>query len=187
MKRVIIIHGWGADSKSDWFPWLKKELEVRGFEVQVPDMPETETPQIDKWVSQLEKIIGKTDKNTYLIGHSIGTQTALRYLARPGNAMGGTILVAPWFTLMNLEGEDEIAEPWFKTPIDFAMIKKRSSRIVTIFSDNDPVVPFEENTQLFKERLNPEIIIIKNAGHINGEDGFNELPIVLEKLLEISK
>jgi predicted alpha/beta hydrolase family esterase len=31
MKRVIIIHGWEASPESNWFPWLKNELEKKGI------------------------------------------------------------------------------------------------------------------------------------------------------------
>ena len=32
MKRVYIIHGWEGYPEEGWFPWLKKELEDRGFD-----------------------------------------------------------------------------------------------------------------------------------------------------------
>ncbi len=48
--------------------------------VQVPAMPNTAEPKIETWVPFLEKLVGKPDKDTYLVGHSIGCQTILRYL-----------------------------------------------------------------------------------------------------------
>ncbi len=46
MKRVIIVHGWEASPEGGWRPWLRKELEDRGFEVHVPAMPDTNNPKI---------------------------------------------------------------------------------------------------------------------------------------------
>lgn len=36
MKRIFIAHGWDGCPEEGWFPWLKKELEIREFEVFVP-------------------------------------------------------------------------------------------------------------------------------------------------------
>jgi len=188
-KRVYIIHGWEANSKLHWFPWLKKELEKLNFEVIVPDMPDTNTPTIEKWVGHLNMIIDKPDENTYLIGHSIGCQTIIRYLEKSEDIkIGGAILVAGFFTLTNIntKKEKETAKPWLNTPIVFERVKKASKTIIAILSDDDPYVPLE-NSKLFKNNLKASVIIMKNAGHFNTEDGITELPIVLEKLLEISK
>ncbi|MDD5145114.1 MAG: hypothetical protein PHW72_03250 [Candidatus Pacebacteria bacterium] len=44
-KRVLIIHGWESNSKEHWFLEEKNRLEDRGFEVTVPDMPNTFHPK----------------------------------------------------------------------------------------------------------------------------------------------
>lgn len=43
-KRVFIIHGWEGDPQSDWFPWLKGEVERQGFSAAVPAFPDTIHP-----------------------------------------------------------------------------------------------------------------------------------------------
>src|SRR3972149_11827600 len=126
MKRAIIVHGWDFNPDMNWYPWLKKELEKRDYSVIVPSMPETSEPKINDWVSYLEKIIGKLDENTLLIGHSIGCQTIMRYLESSDyNGKVNVIFVAGWFKLDNLEGEDveNIAKPWLETQINFNKIK----------------------------------------------------------------
>lgn len=47
-KRVFLIHGWEGYPEEGWRPWLKKELEQRGFTVIVPAMPDTATPTMGK-------------------------------------------------------------------------------------------------------------------------------------------
>ena len=61
-KRVFIIHGWEGYPEEAWFPWLKKELETRGFEVFVPSMPDSGNPKIEVWVPFLKNLVGKCDK-----------------------------------------------------------------------------------------------------------------------------
>ncbi len=46
MKRVFIVHGWDGYPTEGWFPWLKAELEKRGFTVAVPAMPHPERPTV---------------------------------------------------------------------------------------------------------------------------------------------
>jgi len=193
MKRVFIIHGWEGHPENNWFPWLKKELESRGFEVIVPAMPETERPKIETWVPYLEKLVGTPNKDTYLIGHSIGCQAILRYLQNlhEGSKIGGAIFVAGWVSLTPIatrtEEEKKVVKPWFETPLYFDKIRKTTKKFVAIFSDNDEFVPLEKNIETYRDKLGAKIIMEKGKGHFSDDDGVKELPIVLNKLLEMSK
>ena len=124
MKRVFIIHGWGATPSSNWHPWLKKELEKNNFKVEVLAMPNADAPEIKSWVEKLKESVGKADEETYFIGHSIGCQTILRYFEGLKGKVGGAVFVAGWFTL-NLETEEgkEIAKPWLEREINLEKVK----------------------------------------------------------------
>ncbi|PIP29922.1 hypothetical protein COU12_02115 [Candidatus Jorgensenbacteria bacterium CG10_big_fil_rev_8_21_14_0_10_54_38] len=50
MKRVFIVHGWDGYPEEGWFPWLKRELEARGFEVHVPPLPDAGNPRIQNFL-----------------------------------------------------------------------------------------------------------------------------------------
>jgi uncharacterized protein len=188
MKRVFIIHGWGGYGGEGWQAWLKAELEKKSFKVYTPDMPDTENPKIEAWIPYLAKLVGKCDADTFFVGHSIGCQTILRYLAELPEAekAGGVIFVAGWFNLQGLTvEEEETIMPWLRLPIDLEKVKTKTKNFFAVFSSNDPVVPTEDE-KLFKENLGAETIILENKGHFIGEDGINELPIVLENILAIS-
>ncbi len=184
-KRAFIIHGWDGYPDEGWFPWIKTELEKKGFQVQIPAMPEPAEPKIEAWVSRLSKVVSDVDENTYFVGHSIGCQTILRYLERlpADNKVGGAYFVAPWFTLMNLKTneEKEIARPWLETSIDFEKVKQHTKTFFAVFSDDDEVVP-QENKKLFEEWLNAKTVIEHAKGHFSGSDGVKELPIILEAI-----
>lgn len=188
-KRVFIIHGWDGYPEEGWFPWLKKELEQRGFLVTVPAMPNPSEPKINTWISFLAKLVGKADESTYFVGHSIGCQTIIRYLQTLplGTKIGGAVFVAGWYNLKNLETEEEkrIASPWLNEPKDDVKIRGAVNRAVAIFSDDDPFV-IPENQAFWKERVGTRIIVEHNRGHFAGDDGITELPSALEAILEIT-
>lgn len=43
-KNIYIIHGFTASSQANWFPWIKKQLELKGSDVFIPDMPNSNNP-----------------------------------------------------------------------------------------------------------------------------------------------
>ena len=184
-KRAYILHGWGGNPKEGWFPWLAEELRKKGFDVTVLSMPNSEGPRIEEWVGHLREVAPYPDMQTYFIGHSIGCQTILRYLeALPDRVrIGGAIFVAGWTTL-NLGSNEEkiIARPWIEKAIDFDKAKKHSPHFLALFSDNDSVVP-RENEQVFKKRLGAEVLREKKRGHFSGSDGVMQIPVVLERLI----
>ncbi len=188
MKRVFIVHGWDGYPQEGWFPWLKQELEKRGFSVQVPVMPHTEKPMIEEWVPYVSNIVGDVDRETYFVGHSMGNQAILRYLEGlpTDRNVGGAVFVAGFFELMGLdEEEQEIAKPWLDTSIDCAKVKQHASKFVAIFSDNDPVVPLH-NQELMEQKLGAKTIVEKGKGHFSGDDGVRELPSALHAVLDIA-
>ncbi len=186
-KRVFIIHGWGGSPKEGWFPWLKKELEKKGFKVFLLSMPNTNKPKIETWVTALARAVKKADKDTHFVGHSIGCQTILRYLgALPQDVkVGNVILAAPWISLTSEvtsnKNDYEIAKPWIEIPINWKKIFPHAKRFVAIFSDNDPFVS-SENSSIFRKKLGAKIIFKHNMGHFSGIDKIKELPVVLEEL-----
>ena len=188
MKRLFIIHRWDGTPNSDWYPWLKKELEKKRFKVIVPEMPKTSEPEINSWVSHLKNIVGKLDENTYFIGHSIGCQVIMRFLEKED--YNGKILrivfVAGWFKLDNLENKkvEAIARPWINTPINFNKIKSKINKITVFLSDKEPYGFLDDNAKIFREKLNAKIIIEENKGHFTEGDGVKEFPELLREIIQ---
>jgi len=190
MKRAFIIHGWEVHPGEGWFPWLKKELGEKSFEVTVPQMPNPDEPKIEEWVPFLKEQVGETDEETFFIGHSIGCQTILRFLEGLGDTVkvGGVILVAGWVNLTaEVTGDKEsyeIAKEWLETPLDWEKIKKHTDNFVSIFSNDDPYVPLGD-LEIFKKELGSKIVLEHNKKHFSGSDNVKELPVVLEEILKM--
>lgn len=79
-KKAILIHGWEGSPDKGWFPWLKQKLENESWEVKAPQMPNPSNPEMEKWLEHLDSEIPNFDESYYLIGHSLGCITILRFL-----------------------------------------------------------------------------------------------------------
>ena len=184
MKRVIIVHCWSGTPEYAWYPWAKAELEKRGLAVTVPAMPDTDEPELAKWLPALTAAVGAPDEDLVLIGHSIGTVTIMRYLeALPaGQRIGQAIFVAGFTDQL---GFAEL-ENFFQRPLDYAAIQPKSARgFVAIQSDNDPFVSAQYGTRL-QDELGAELVIKHGARHMSGaadgEQACTELPELLNVL-----
>ncbi len=189
MKKVYIIHGWESSPTEPWIVWVQNQLASKGFAVRALQMPQPD-PVIGEWIGKLQETVKSPNENTYFIGHSIGGQAVMRYLAAlpEGTKIGGAIFLAGWFDLNNLEDEEseEIARPWLETPIDFESLKKKSNKYVAILSDNDKWVPLDITKEKFEENLGAKVIVEHNKGHFSEDTGVTEVPSVVAELLRIS-
>lgn len=189
MKRAIIVHCWEGYPEYCWYPWVKRELEKRGFRVEVPFFPDTENPKMDAWLPKLKEVVGQFDEGLYLIGHSLGCITIMRYLESLGERqkIGGVVFVAGFVENV---GYDEI-QTFFENPVDLEKIKTRAKNgFVAVHSDDDPYVDLKY-ADIFKEKLAAEIIIKHNAKHfsgaIEGEDSCIQLPEVVQSIEKLTK
>lgn len=191
-KRVFLVHGWGDTPQSHWYQWFKKTIEAKGFVVDIPTMPEPNVPEIDKWVPYLKEKVGTADKDTYLIGFSLGCNAVLRYIEdlEDDVRIGGAIFVAGFTKELNFstfddpKGAEMIAAPWLHNEIDIGKVALHINKSVAIFSDNDPYVPLS-NTEFYKE-LGSKIIIQQKSSHFRAQDGFRELHVLLNEFMKMT-
>ncbi len=182
-KRAFIIHGWEGTANSGWKGWLKGELEERGFLVFSPQMPDAENPKLEEWLATLHKLVGRPDKDTYFIGHSLGVVCILRYLERlgKGEKAGGALLVAG---PTENPGIPQIAG-FFKMPFEWEKIRRHCAGFVSINSDNDFYIDLRHG-KVLEEKLGAKLIMLHKRGHFSHSEGCNVLPEALEALLGIT-
>ena len=207
---VILVHGWMSRPQMHFFPWLKKELEARGFEVAAPQMPNPALPKRDEWLATLDQAVSEIDdpSQTILLGHSLGTLTILHYLNtfEKGPAFPHIILTAGFgrqFSLPQpidipqiedypklialrekiLNLPETVLHDWFSPAIDFAKVKPKARRWTCIHSTDDAIVPYAEGVWLAKKLNVP--LITEHNGHLiefrlNGQ---MTLPSALEAIV----
>ena len=182
MMKVVIIHGYGGEPMSGWRPWLKRELEAKGFEVRVPAMPAPDAPRLEEWVATIER--ETRGENCILVGHSLGCTAILRYLEQVKKKVAGAVLVAGFAE--RLGDGFEATENFVDKPLDFARVRKNCGEMVAIFSDNDPYVPLSQE-KLFREKLDAKTTVLHARGHFSSSEGTTELPEALKAVLEVSR
>ena len=185
MNKIYIVHCWDGTKDDGWYPWLDEKLTNENNKVFRFNMPNTANPKIGEWVSFLDQQIDNLDENTFLVGHSIGCQTILRYLqSKDVTKIGGVLLVAPWLDLLDYAIEDEesydTAMPWLTEKIDFEKVKKFTDNIHCIFSDNDYFVSIDQKDK-FEKLLDAKTLVVSGKGHISGEDNVYELKEILDE------
>ncbi|MEK9174582.1 MAG: alpha/beta hydrolase [Patescibacteria group bacterium] len=190
IKRVFIVHGYDATPADNWFPWLKKELEVKGFEVEVPAMPEADQPTLHKWLTQLQQSVGRCDENTFLVGHSLGTITILKFLeALPeGQKSGGAVLVGGFSESLDFSPLSSFTEK----PLNYEKVKKSvtpakngASKIIAIHSTDDTSVPYRY-AEIIRDKLGAKLITLQGLGHLNWRSNCLELPQALGAILKMN-
>lgn len=182
MKNAIILHGTGCNPDSFWQPSIKKFLEKLGYDVWVPALPDSDTPDLKKWLPVVMKD-GKFTEETVLIGHSAGTPFILSILENIDVTIHKAILVASY---SRMKGDDD--NPLIlQDSYNWEKIKKNVKDIIFINSSDDPWgCNDKEGLNLF-QHLGGTLIIREGEGHM-GSDSFHQpyttFPL-LEKLLEL--
>ena len=183
MKNALILHGWGNTSKDNWFPWLKSELEKRGWYVWVPDLPETDKPDTKNWDTYILNNFN-FNKDSVVIGHSAGSVEALSVLGQLNVKIKKAILVAGFTDLIKEDIIEDELKGLFRKPFDWKRIRKNAGELILIHSDNDPYVLLKHG-KILKEKLHAKFIVKKGQKHFSistGGEKFRKLPIILELL-----
>jgi len=186
MKTAILLHGTMADSNSNWLQWLKSELESRGFQVWVPDLPNAAYPSLIEWTDYiLDNCPFDIDSNTTLIGHSSGAVAVLILSQDFAHKIHQIISVGVY---KDLEYLHEVAkfhanDRFFDIPFNFEKIKQNCDNIVFIHSDDDPYCPLT-HAEYLADKTGGKLVVMPGQGHfnLNKSEKYNEFPALLERL-----
>lgn len=183
MKNALILHGTNSSPDDNWFPWLKKELENKGWKVWVPNLPQSDQPNIKHYNKFILEGKGwKFDKESVIVGHSSGAVATLGLLQDlPENlVINKTVLVSSFKNNLGWDNLDGLFEKSF----DFEKIKKQAKQFIFIHSDNDPYCPLE-HAKYLADKVDGKLIIKRGQGHFNLEKNkkYKKFPFLLEVIV----
>lgn len=187
MKNAVLVHGWATKeefddaqyptpSNSHWFPWLTKQLMIKGIHTVAPEMPDSYYPEYFLWKKEFERFdIGS---ETILVGHSCGGGFLIRWLSENKDVeVGKVILVAPW--VGTSPGQD-FDKSFFEFEWDDNLADRTAG--LTMFSSKNDAGPVQESMKIVRKRLNNlKEIIFEDKGHFTlGSMGTEAFPKLLE-------
>lgn len=176
MKQALILTGWYQKTDSNWYQWLKSQLEGKGYKVFLPDLPtlHTNKPELTAMMDYVFETLSINNETT-VIGHSLGCLLAMRIAEQ--KQYQRMVLVSGWdFNDLTVEHQS-----FWKTPIDHKKIKSNVNEIFCISSDNDPYCTYFVNRQMSK-RLGGKDIKVVGAGHFTQKFGITKIPQVVQLL-----
>ena len=181
--KFFIIHGTYSNPSSNWFPWLKKELELLGHEVFVPKFPTPENQTLENWMKVFDGYIDKVDSNTIFVAHSIGPAFVLSVLEKINIQVRACFFVAAGLSESGTSDIYKLIHTFLMKDFDWHRIKENCENFYMFHSDNDPYVPIEK-AEDFARKLNITLTKVPGAGHFNEAAGYTKFDLLLEKIKE---
>lgn len=180
MKKVFIVHGLDGTPNGGWRPWLMGELQKLDVYACALSMPKHGSPILSEWVEEIARHVERNQEDEiYLVGHSLGVPTLLRYLETMPEAIkvtGAVLVSGPAEKTTN----EKVAH-FLENPLNFEIIKTKVSKFAIIHGDDDPVVPIQ-NGGFLAEKLSCDLVVVHEGKHLNGSAGFYALPECLNEL-----
>ncbi|MCO4745581.1 MAG: alpha/beta hydrolase [Proteobacteria bacterium] len=179
--RIVIVPRWGASPSDDWYPWLAEALPVP-VEV-VPLKPEADAPTIDAMVTALtEAAPAETLSETVFVGHSVGCQAIMSFLAtQPATTrVPAFVAVAGWF---ELDSSWPPIRPWLEAELDTHRVRAMVQHIQVVLSDDDPYTKDHvANQAAWEDRLDAKKMRVPGAGHFNRHEEVSVLAAVRQAI-----
>lgn len=173
-QKILILHGWGGSDFPHWQSWLAGELAkdygiVSFFKFSNPD-----TPELTMWKSELKEHL-EDFKPDIVVCHSLANLL--------------------WFHLCNDESIEEVQKLYLVAPpsLEHTIEELKSffpvvapenlyaKEALLIASTNDPYMTLDEANTLQK-KLNTQMEVLKDAGHINSDSGYGKWEWILEEI-----
>ena len=190
MKNVLILHGSYGNPHKNWYQYVKKHAEEKGYAVNIPQLPHIEELDLEETYKFL---LNKNfiNSETTIIGHSSGATYILGILQRlPGDLIiQKAILVAGFI-------DDKLTEKLFKVVPkihykklfpkrwDWRKIRKSCQEFIIFHAPTDPYVQMR-HAKILRDILGAKLIVIADGQHFSintGGEHFKEFPELLDYL-----
>lgn len=175
--RFVILHGWENRRPADhWEHWLFDELVARGLEVDYPQLPDPDTPDVDEWLTLLGELVTRGDRDVTLVVHSLATSLWLTRLAR-----GGSTGLVTRLALVAVPSPSVLAATVVGSFVDFAPRIPASPGVETrVFEgEGDEYSPGGVRAA-FEIDPGVPVELVPGGGHLVPSSGFGPWPRILD-------
>jgi predicted alpha/beta hydrolase family esterase len=175
--RFVILHGWeNRRPPEHWEHWLFDELNARGAEVDYPQLPDPDTPDLETWLGLLDGLVTRGERPVTLLAHSLAASLWLTRLARgdsPGLVTRLALAAIPAPAVLR----STVVESFTGHPARIAVLPGVEQ--IVFEGENDPYAPGGVGAAY---EIDPSIPVevIANGGHLIPDSGFGPWPRILE-------
>ena len=182
-SNYYIIHGSFGSPFVNWFPYLRKEIENRGFEVYTPDFPTGVGYQnYENWEKLLKVYVeaGLINENTTIFAHSIAPIFICKFLINNKIKVKKLVFICGFNNYFGINEEYDTVNStmYVENLLD---VKNYCKDIVCYYSDNDPYVKSEVEKE-FADAISNEQYLISGGGHLNSESGYEEFKELIKNI-----
>lgn len=186
MKRAVILHAMTEKTASGhWYPWLKRELENRGYNVWLPEMPSPNLPNAQETTNFLLSNKGWDFNGNLIIGHSWGAVQILHLLQNlsEGVRVKTAVPVSVYSQVLADEPDWEQLKGLFEEPFEFDRIKVAAQKFLFVHGDDDPWCD-PKQAEYLAGAVDGELVFIKGGKHFSTslDPTYTEFPALLELL-----
>lgn len=162
-----------------WQSWLGSGLQSLGYKVNMPELPDSDHPDRQGWLSTAKQSVKSVNlQDLIIVGHSLGVTTALDFIEQADQKINGLVSVSGFAEPYGAElNEYFLAEK----SIDFSKINSNLVWSKVFYGDDDPYVS-QDALKRLADSLDVSPHIITNGGHLNTEAGFTEFPQLIEAI-----
>lgn len=182
-SKAVILHGTDGSPESNWFPWLREQLELMDLNVWVPHLPENHAPNRFTYDRFLRESNWDFSENI-LIGHSSGATTALNLLQSDWFPRVDTVILVGTFLNEKLTKYADWHDPGqfdnlFPNKFEVESIKSKANNFYFIHGSDDPYCDIKDAKELC-EQLSGTFIEVENGLHLSSNR--KEMPEIVAVL-----
>ena len=172
MTDVIIVHSQIGNAQNHWYQWLKHNLALEGYNVQLYNLDKADNKKLDMWLKTMKQQIKINHPDTYVVTHGYGSIAALK---------------RPIEGFFSIDGFKEDAQDIDESvnldhiTIDYDEVKKKVKHFHGLASKDDEHVSYKETEKLL-QALGGSIRIVEEGGHFLEEEGFVSFSELQEKM-----
>ena len=182
----LLLHWWEGNWNNSWFPSTKKYLEKLDIETFNPDLTNSEKPNIEEQLKDLEKY-DFIKENSVIISHSLWWILNLKFIEKNDIKNSQIFLVAPAYDTKNDDYLKNIVwnnysnlEKYFSINIDFDKLNSLNNTYKIFLSENDKFINLDFAKKTYSKLDWVEFTLFKDKWHFTTRDWVLELPELTE-------
>lgn len=180
--RVVILHGWeNRRPPGHWEYLLAASLRADGVDVDYPQLPDPDEPDLDTWLGLLDDLVGGDGPPVTLVAHSLATSLWLTRLARgagPGRVTRLALVAIPSPAVL----APTVVAPFTDHPARIDALPGIETRVFE--GEGDPYSPGGVRADYAIDARIP-VELVPDGGHLVPDSGFGEWPRMRDWVLEL--